>query len=290
MRSLTGRGDATGRSRRLVRSELDLLSLGITSLLADDPCHYSPLVLTGAAAATTGLLQDIQQHWQRLQHDRPGNGQRSLLIDPDRLAHDLDAAAGDELDSVHRRWIAAGLVLIDGIAQLSAEHHFDALPHLLDRINEAGSRVVCSLPHEPQRRGDLPEPVASRLRAGLVITVRDVTVRSVTVDAAAGNLQPTIRRILSATARHYGLVPDDLVGSSRRRTVAVARGIAMHLARELCGESLAAIGRRFSGRDHTTVMHAIRVTQERIEGDPGLAQDCDAILAALGPRPTRHRT
>ncbi len=63
----------------------------------------------------------------------------------------------------------------------------------------------------------------------------------------------------------------------------------MYLARQLCGESLTALGHRFSGRDHTTVMHAIRVTQERIECDPGIADDCESILATLTARPVRGR-
>lgn len=286
----TERGDAPGHSRRLVRSELDLLGLGITSLLADDPCHYSPLVLVGTPAATAAVLHDIHQHWQRLQQERPGAASRTLFLDPDRLARDLEAAVGDGLDSVHRRWIAADLVVLDGIGQLAAAAPLAVLAHLLDRLSDAGRRVVCSLTQEPQAFGDLPEAVASRLGAGLVVTVRDTAAVAPPVDTAQGTPQPTIRRILTATSRHFGLVPDDLIGTSRRRTIAVARGIAMHLARQLCGESLAGIGRRFSGRDHTTVMHAIRVTQERIERDPRVAEDFEAIVASLGKRKGRQRS
>lgn len=283
----TERGHATNHSRRVVRSERDLLGLGITSLLADGPCHYNPLVLVGAPAATTVVLRDIQRHWKRIRNTHGSRGVRSLFIDPDRLARDLDAAAGDGLDSVHGRWIAAELVLIDGIAQLSSDLHLASLPHLLDRLFETDSRVVCSLASEPKSRSDLPDAVASRLGSGLVVNVRDA---AAPVAAAAGGHQPTVRRILAATARHYGLMPDDLAGSSRRRTVALARGIAMYLARQLCGQSLTAIGHRFSGRDHTTVMHAIRVTRERIECDPGIADDCESILAALTARSVRRRT
>jgi chromosomal replication initiation ATPase DnaA len=114
------------------------------------------------------------------------------------------------------------------------------------------------------------------------VTVRSTEPTATTVGPAMGRPAPSVRRILSASARHFGLTNDDLIGSSRRRTVALARGIAMYLARQFCGESLAAIGRRFSGRDHTTVMHAIRVTQERIQRDPAVAADVDAILTTLG--------
>ena len=293
MLTSTSHGDTSGHTpsghhRRMVRTELDLLGLGITSLLADEPCHYSPLVLVGSPVATSAVLQDIHHHWQRLHNERVAKGVRSLFIDPQRLARDLESAAGDGLDSVHRRWVSAALVLIDGIEQLSSQGQLTALPHLLDRVSESGSRLICSLSQEPGSRGDLTAAITSRLGEGLVVTVRDATGLPAPAEPAAGTPQPTLRRILSATARHYGLMPVDLVGSSRRRTIALARGIAMHLARQLCGESLAGIGRRFNGRDHTTVLHAIRVTQERIERDQVIADDFEAILRALGNRAARH--
>lgn len=268
--------------RRLVRSELDLLGVGITSLLADEPCHYSPLVLVGSPAATSAVLQDIHRHWNDLKSDTSAGKRRILYIDAARLKRELDDASGDALDSVHRRWTTADLVVIDGITQLSAEHHLAVLPHLLDRIDEAGSRLVCSLAQEHGKRTELPEAITSRLGEGLTVTVRSPEGIPTPAEPAVAHPQPTIRRIISATARHFGLQNDDVTGSSRRRTVALARGIAMHLSRQLCGGSLAAIGRRFSDRDHTTVMHAIRVTQERVQRDPAMADDVDAILLSLG--------
>ncbi|MBL6711902.1 MAG: hypothetical protein ISQ07_00785 [Pirellulales bacterium] len=286
MPTSSGPGDADPQQRRdhrhAVRSELDLLGVGITSLLADEPCYYSPLVLVGSPAATTAVLQEIRHHWKGLHRDTARGSRRLLFIDAKRLCRDLDAAAGESLDSVHQRWTSADLVVIDGIAQLVEDHHLASLPHLLDRVLETGSRMVCSLAQEHGKRSQLPEAITSRLGEGLVVTVRSTEPTATTVGPAMGRPAPSVRRILSASARHFGLTNDDLIGSSRRRTVALARGIAMYLARQFCGESLAAIGRRFSGRDHTTVMHAIRVTQERIQRDPAVAADVDAILTTLG--------
>jgi chromosomal replication initiator protein len=59
-----------------------------------------------------------------------------------------------------------------------------------------------------------------------------------------------------AVARHSGLTLAELRGKSRRQAVADARGLAMYLARRLCGASYAVIGRQFGHRDHTTVLHA----------------------------------
>jgi chromosomal replication initiator protein len=64
--------------------------------------------------------------------------------------------------------------------------------------------------------------------------------------------------IIAQTASYFGLSIDDLLGTSRSRTLVTARQIAMYLCRELTALSLPKIGQEFGGRDHTTVMHADR--------------------------------
>ncbi len=75
-----------------------------------------------------------------------------------------------------------------------------------------------------------------------------------------GSKQPrqiTARQILEISARHFGFSVDELIGPSRRRPLVIARQIAMYLFRELTDFSYPAIGREFSDRDHTTVIHAV---------------------------------
>ena len=57
--------------------------------------------------------------------------------------------------------------------------------------------------------------------------------------------------------------------------------MAMYLARRLTPASLQAIGTAFGGRDHTTVLHGIRVTEARRASDPGLAAEIDELVAGL---------
>ena len=64
--------------------------------------------------------------------------------------------------------------------------------------------------------------------------------------------------IIAQTAGYFTLSIDDLLGTSRSRTLVTARQIAMYLCRELTDLSLPKIGQEFGGRDHTTVMHADR--------------------------------
>ena len=93
--------------------------------------------------------------------------------------------------------------------------------------------------------------------------------------------RPSIRRIISATAKHYGLPTTELLGPSRHRNIANARSTAIYLARRLTGKSLVEIGKCFGGRDHTTVLHSIRITRRRADSDPAWQRDIDELLARL---------
>jgi chromosomal replication initiator protein len=78
----------------------------------------------------------------------------------------------------------------------------------------------------------------------------------------------TVEAIQEITAEAFGLTRDELLSSSRAARLAWPRQVAMYLAREHTGETLPAIGRRFAGRNHTTVLHACRRTAQRIASDP----------------------
>jgi hypothetical protein len=95
--------------------------------------------------------------------------------------------------------------------------------------------------------------------------------------------------VFRVAARHHELDVDDLLGPSRRRAVASARSLAMYLARLLTPKSLYAIGSACGGRDHTTVMHGVRVAERRIAGDTAFAADVARLVANLqGLPPTRR--
>ena len=71
----------------------------------------------------------------------------------------------------------------------------------------------------------------------------------------------SLATIQQCTARRFDIPMREMVSARRHRSVARPRQVAMYLSRELTPRSLPEIGRRFGGRDHTTVIHAI----ERIE-------------------------
>ncbi len=95
-------------------------------------------------------------------------------------------------------------------------------------------------------------------------------------------LRPKMKTIASLAAKQFGLRVGDLRGLSRRRAVVEARGVAIHLARQLTGKSLEEIGRYFGGRDHTTVLHSLETTETRLRSDPAIrraAADIRRLLA-----------
>lgn len=83
-----------------------------------------------------------------------------------------------------------------------------------------------------------------------------------------GESQPALKSIASHTARYFAFRVAELRSPSRRRGVVMARDVAMYLARQLTGKSLKQIGDYFGGRDHTTVLHGCRKTEDLIRSDP----------------------
>jgi chromosomal replication initiator protein len=79
-----------------------------------------------------------------------------------------------------------------------------------------------------------------------------------------------------------GVSREELLAQDRRPKVALARQIAMYLARELTDESLPAIGREFGGRNHSTVMHAHRRIQASVLTDTDTARVVDGVRGRLG--------
>src|SRR3546814_1572648 len=78
----------------------------------------------------------------------------------------------------------------------------------------------------------------------------------------ANDRKITIDEIQRRVAEHFRIKPADMVSARRAREVARPRQVAMYLAKRLTPRSLPEIGRRFGGRDHTQVMHAVKRIEE----------------------------
>lgn len=89
--------------------------------------------------------------------------------------------------------------------------------------------------------------------------------------------------IQAAVERHYGIAHVELISARRTAAVVRPRQLAMFLARHLTTHSLPVIGRKFGGRDHTTVLHAVRRIEALLSRDKTLAEDLDAITRQILP-------
>jgi chromosomal replication initiator protein len=146
-----------------------------------------------------------------------------------------------------------------------------------------------------ERIADL-EDISPREMLGLLVklsTYADLTKKPVTIEVAdetigqrsAPGKKLSIEDIQRKTAEFYRLEVRDFHAPSRTRRVARPRQVAMFLSRQLTMRSLPEIGRRFGGRDHTTVLHACRRIASLCEEDPVFKQEVDFLVTVLSKRP-----
>ncbi|MGB0497177.1 MAG: chromosomal replication initiator protein DnaA [Rubricella sp.] len=91
----------------------------------------------------------------------------------------------------------------------------------------------------------------------------------------------TIDEIIRKVCEHYNVRMSDMMSPRRARAVARPRQIAMYLSKHLTSKSLPEIGRRFGGRDHTTVLHAVRRVEELKSSDGQIAEDLELLRRML---------
>ncbi len=142
---------------------------------------------------------------------------------------------------------------------------------------------------------DVLDLIATRIHASVrelegalnrVVAYAQLTGERLDLDFAVQTLGDTLRgaerrvtidEIQKLVSTHFDLKPLDLVSTRRARAVARPRQIAMYLAKRLTTRSLPEIGRKFGGRDHSTVIHAVRRVEELRDTD----RDVDAAVRVL---------
>jgi len=97
----------------------------------------------------------------------------------------------------------------------------------------------------------------------------------------ANDRKVTIEEIQRRVAEHFNIKQADMQSPRRARQVARPRQVAMYLAKQLTTRSLPEIGRKFGGRDHTTVMHAVKKVEELCAADATFLEDVDLLKRML---------
>ena len=113
------------------------------------------------------------------------------------------------------------------------------------------------------------------------------TMQAHILETSAAETAPSKSKLAKLTrlvAKHWGVTTQDLLGPSRQRSLAHARGVAMLLARETTDLSLSAIAKHFGRRDHTTVLHACRKTEELVRDDRETREAMEELRESLHDR------
>ncbi len=167
-----------------------------------------------------------------------------------------------------------------GILQSKAEAQLIEHPGI-----SIGAGVVEFLAHRISSNVRVLEGALNRLFAFASLVGRpidlDMTQECLADILRASERKVTIDEILRKVADHYNLRMSDLLSARRARAVARPRQVAMYLAKMLTTRSLPDIGRRFGGRDHTTVLHAVRKIEELRQTDSQIAEDVELLRRML---------
>ena len=167
-----------------------------------------------------------------------------------------------------------------GILQTKVSRYREEYPEL--KITDG---VLEFLAHRISTNVRVLEGALMRLFAFASLVGQEITLEKAQ-DALADILRATDRKVTveeiqRKVAEHYNIRMSDMVGPKRQRSIARPRQVAMWLAKRLTTRSLPDIGRRFGGRDHTTVMHGVRKIEELRASDPQIAEDLELLRRAL---------
>ena len=210
---------------------------------------------------------------------------RRVVMTADRSPTELS-----EMEPRLRSHLQAGLVC--GIEPADRGLRLGILDRKLQTLASQGAFLPSAKPEVMQFLADRFTDSVRELEGALNTLVARVggDLARLTLDEAQTILRPhlscnerkvTVDQIQKTVAEHYGLKQADLISERRARAVARPRQVAMWLAKQITTRSLPDIGRRFGGRDHTTVLHAVRRIESLKLEDAAIARDTDVLLRKL---------
>lgn len=91
----------------------------------------------------------------------------------------------------------------------------------------------------------------------------------------------TVERIVDEVARLYGVTPQDIRSKKRSQVISTARKVAIYLVHEITQMTLTAIGEEFGGRDHSTVVYALKDVEQSIQTDPSTREAVETITKSV---------
>jgi len=212
------------------------------------------------------------------------DGQKQIIISADRAPGEIK-----DLEERIKSRLQCGLVvdlhptdyeLRLGILQSKVDVYAAQYPEL-----EIADGVLEFLAHRISTNVRVLEGALTRLFAFASLVGREITLE-LTQDCLsdvlkASDRKVTVEEIQRKVSEHYNIRLSDMIGPKRVRNYARPRQIAMYLAKQMTSRSLPEIGRRFGGRDHTTVMHGVKRIEELKALDSQIADDLELLRRAL---------
>ena len=222
--------------------------------------------------------ENTQEEFFHTFNDLVGNN-RQVVVSADKSPSDLEG-----MEERLRSRLGWGLVadihgttteLRVGILQSKAEHLGVAVP----------PKVLEFLAHKITASVRELEGALNRIVAHSTLVGRDITLETcqeVLQDLLrAHERRVTIEEIQKRVAEHFNIRFADMHSARRSRAVARPRQVAMYLSKHLTSRSLPEIGRKFGGRDHTTVMYAVQKVEDLRQADPSFDEDVELLRRML---------
>lgn len=205
---------------------------------------------------------------------------KQIVISADRSPSDLE-----DVEERIRSRLGWGLVV--DIHQTDFELRLGILEAKLARANvgDFPPKVLEFLAHRitsniRELEGALNRLIAHSNLVGRPINL-EMTQEALQDLLRANDRRVTIEEIQKKVAQHFNIRLADMHSARRARAVARPRQVAMYLSKQLTTRSLPEIGRKFGGRDHTTVMHAVKRIEELRQTDAALAEDIELLRRML---------
>lgn len=168
---------------------------------------------------------------------------------------------------------------------------------------ELETRIAITKKKSENEGLELPVDVIEFIAQNVTSSIREIegVIISLVAQVALGNKKPnidlvreilrakhikttkiiTIDKIKNAVAHYFNISPNDLESKSRKKELVIPRQLAMYISKELTNATLETIGKHFGGRDHTTVLHSINITERNLLFDERLKSAYEYIIKKL---------
>jgi chromosomal replication initiator protein len=275
---------------------------------------FNPLFLYGGVGlGKTHLMHAIAWHIRR--HDP---NRRVIYLSAEKFMYQfIKALRFKDTMSFKEQFRSVDVLMIDDVQFISGKDSTqEEFFHTFNALVDQNRQVVISADKSPSDLEGMEDRMKSRLGWGLVADIHPTTyelrlgilqakaeqrhaeIPPKVLEFLAHKITSNVRELEGALTRitaHAQLVGRsitlesaqfnirlaDMHSARRARAVARPRQVAMYLCKQLTPRSLPEIGRKFGGRDHTTVMHAVRKVEELSASDRALAEDIELLRRML---------